>query len=355
MMWRTYIFRIFKWLAAIAFALFIGVLAVFYVFKEDIEAYAIKAVNDQLKVSFTVKDFDVTWWKSFPNFTFQLNDVIVSESEKVFNKPLCEAAEISLVFNIWDIIHGRFLISKIKSYDLFLRIGFNAASKGNFDIIKSKNDSTSSSASFDLRKILLTKTIFLYKDVASKNLSSLSLSNTSLSLNKKNEILDLIIDTKGAINFSIFKKDTFIANQKLKIKSSLSISENINVHSLAIFIADSKLNISGDIFKINTKPTLSLKVQSENLELHQLFSFIPNRNFDKSNYETKGTLDADGIISGTLDNLKANINFNITNGSLQEKSYNIGLEKIEFVANLNYGDKEFLNIKKFNALHLKQH
>ena len=106
--------RIAKWVLGILVLIPIIVVILFYVFKKDIEQYGINAINNEITAPFKVGSYDATVWKTFPNFSFTVYNIEIEESTPVFKKPLVNAKEVLLVFNIWKVVRGEFEISKIK-------------------------------------------------------------------------------------------------------------------------------------------------------------------------------------------------------------------------------------------------
>jgi len=339
--------RIIKWVLGIALLIPLVVVTLFFVFKKDIEAYGIKAINEELTVPFTVESYDATLWKTFPNFAFTVYELKIEESAPIFKKPLAEAKEVSLVFNIVQVIRGNFTISKVKAVELIARVG--SAKKNNYDILKSTQKEDTSNQAFQVEDISLVRSKITYWNKSAKLKIKVNANDLQAALSIRKEIQEYDIDLNGRLVHYVHKKDTTIQDKPVDLKTTFTINDDLTFKSINLGIAKSEIVGKGTFYSVAKNPQMELDFKSKNLTLVQLIPWIPSSAFNPNKYKSTGVINASGAIKGPLNNLNGLIEFSIQKGSLTQLDYDVPLKNINTQGSLSFGKREELTVKQFSA------
>lgn|GEM_PF-5934862 len=344
------ILKILKWIAIALIGFVFTVVLLFFIFRKDIEKYAIKTVNEEITVPFTVKSFDVVWWKTFPNLSFQINDLAIEESTPIFRKPLCTAHEVLLVFNIWDLVNGKIIIKKIKVNGLNAKLGIKDSKTNNFDILKkAEKDEPKNAAIISLKKISVknSEIQFRHLPTAQNFVIGINSSSTDLDIAEKN--IDLNVSLDGTCNKYIRKTDTLISEKSIELDCKMSINDNLLFKNISLKIEKSLIEASGSINDFNNKQQTNIAFNTKNLTLDQIFPWIPSNSFDQNAFKSKGVIDAKGKIHGNLDNLSGEIFCLLRKGSVENKQYDVVVKDIDLETTISFGNNEAIILKRLSG------
>jgi hypothetical protein len=339
--------HILKWLLGTAVLIPVVVVILFYVFKKDIEAYGIKAVNNELSVPFSVKSYHANLWKTFPDFAFTVYDIKIEESYPIYNQPFAEAKEVSLVFNIFSVLNGNFTVKKVNADGLIARIG--TAEQNNYEIFKSA-DSADESSSFHLEDALVSDGDISYwnKDRKLKIRLKTNQIQAALSIGETTSKYD--IELTGKLVHYINKRDTTISNKKATLKTNFIVNEDLKFNMIDLVLEQSEVIGQGNFYSFTKdNPTMDLDFKSKDLTLVQLIPWLPAGSFDPNEYKSSGVVNAHGTVKGPLDNLNGLIEFDIKHGSLTQQTFDVELKEIITSGKLQFGKKEELVIHQFSA------
>jgi len=331
-------------------AFVLSVILLFFIFRKDIERYAIKTVNEEIAVPFTVKSFNVVWWKTFPNLSFQINDLAIEESTPIFRKPLCTAKEVLLVFNIWDLVNGKIIIKKIKIDGLTAKLGIKDSKTNNFDILKKKDkNEPKKEENLSLKNIKIKNSEIQFKHIpAAQNIIiGINSSSTDIDITSKN--IDLNVSLDGTCNKYIIKTDTLISQKTIDLECKMSVNDNLTFKKVSLKIEKSLIEASGSINDFDNKQLTNISFKTKDLSLDQIFPWIPSKSFDQDAFKSKGIIDAKGKINGSLDNLNGEISCVLRKGSVENKQYDVVLKDIDLETTISFGNKEEIILKRLSA------
>jgi hypothetical protein len=320
-------------------------ISLFFVFKKDIEKLGIKTINEQITVPFKVSDYKVSLWKTFPNLSFTVFDLEIEESEEVFKRPLFEAKEVHLVFNIWKVIGGEFEIQKLKVSTATARIATGKIE--NFNILPSKEKQDSSA--FNLESLEIANLSFLY----AHNKHQLSIQG------KENDLLASIemngdeqkyfIEIDGFLDHYTQNKDTLIAQKELVLETDFDINKGLFFNQIESRIGLVSLEGNGQVLYQEKDPNISFSIKSKNLSITDILPWIPKSSFDAQTNKSSGTINAQASISGTASKPNGNINFSLKDGTFSRTDYPVKLANINTKGQIFFGNKEEVKIPSLTA------
>jgi hypothetical protein len=105
------------YLSLLAFLpLILGISSIWIVYHNQnvLTQRAISAINEQFVGELTIQDSYVSPFANFPYISIDLKGIKFYESKAVDSKPIYEAEDFYVGFNIWDIIIGNYSVKKLK-------------------------------------------------------------------------------------------------------------------------------------------------------------------------------------------------------------------------------------------------
>ena len=112
-----------------------------FVFKKKIEEKVKSEINTSVNAVVTWSSFDLTLIRTFPDLTFELNDLAISGINEFKNDTLAQMENLKIGINLWDVISGsRIKINSIELIRPVINVIVLKDGKANYDIVKSDSD-----------------------------------------------------------------------------------------------------------------------------------------------------------------------------------------------------------------------
>lgn len=337
--------KLLKWVILTITITALLMIGLFLIFKKDIQQYGIKAINSQITVPFSVSDYEVTLWKTFPNLSFTVYDLKIEESTPVFKSHLLEANEVSLVFNIIKVIQGEFEIQKIKADEAMLRL--STGERENFNILNTKESQDSSA--FNIEDLEINSINFQYRH----NDEQLSIAGTDNQLQASillgNDIQEYIVNLEGNLDYYAQQGDTLIHSKSTDIATNFSLDNQLEFKQIQAQIGSVSLEGNGKIKLDVEDPSLAFQIKSKNLDVADVLPWVSSEDFNVNEHLCAGEINASANISGTVDNPKGLVKFNLEQGSYSRQGIDAQLERINTQGTIEFGKNENLKIPSFNA------
>ena len=150
----------------------IGVLLVLlgsgvYFFQDKIIQATVGQLNQYLTTKIEVDPkIEVSIFEKFPHLSIQFKNVKIYEHPSVGKAQLAHAEKLFFAFDIYNLIHSKYLIDEVYMENGYINIKVDSLGKVNYNIIKT--DSTASAGttvSFELQKIALTNVAISYHNI----------------------------------------------------------------------------------------------------------------------------------------------------------------------------------------------
>ena len=141
------ILKLFKRIVFIILILFIiiagGLFLIATYYADETEQLIVSEINKTLSIEISVKDVELSLFSNFPNASLDFTELQTKEQAGSNSKSLLNAKEVSLLFNVYDIIIGNYKIERILLKNAFLNIIVHEDGTNDL-MIRRKNGSTES-------------------------------------------------------------------------------------------------------------------------------------------------------------------------------------------------------------------
>lgn len=192
----------------VLFVLVIGALvAIPFIFKDEINVLLKEQINNELKVSVDYSDYDLTLLSSFPDFKFLLNDLVVIGQDKFEGDTLAIMKEMNFNLDAMKMYQDQELkIHSVFINELNLKMYVLADSTSSYDVLKEKpatettNIDTSSESLINMNfesLIVENSNIWYQNDLTNQILVVKSL-NIDAGADYKDEKADIVGNTQIA-------------------------------------------------------------------------------------------------------------------------------------------------------------
>jgi hypothetical protein len=263
----------------------------------------IDELNARLQVKVEIYSLDIFLWSNFPNIGLRATGIQVKESLPFYRLNAIEADELSVVFNIWDVINDGAVIEKIKLSGAKVRL-YRGKHGINFDFFK-PNTSDSSDLDLELKQIQLINSQIWYIDEVEQN--SANFESEKLIASGKFGEEKYRLSLKGDALFDHLKLNgnTLFMGKHLNTDSDLEVDNKVNsyhINKCLVSLGDLELDVKGDILMTSNAPDLDLQFDGKNLDLNSVLSVLPNKSFAGFKHEsTSGKIFLKGKVKGKID------------------------------------------------------
>ncbi len=250
----------------------------------------------------------LSFFKHFPALTLTLYDFRLKGSEPFEKEALIEADEIALGVDLSTVVSSRIKIDKIFLTGAFINIQVDTGGHANYNVYRSEpaaastSSADSSSASLQIKKILIEKSRLVYNDRSLPMLINArglyykgngDLSKAIFDLNSHTEI--------DSVDFYYNRQAYFVSK-----KVNADLVTRINTHSLSLLFDKNSLTINqlpviwnGRFDFLKDGYDMDFKLGSAGSDLQDIFTALPPGTLDwLSKTNLKGTGDIDASLKG---------------------------------------------------------
>jgi len=289
------------WILALVVPLF---LCGSWLLAKKVRATLLEELNARLQVKVEIYSLDIFLWSNFPNIGLRATGIQVKESLPFYKINAIEADELSVVFNIWDVIQKGAVIEKIKLSGAKVRL-YKGIHGINYDFFK-PNTSDSSDLNLELKQIQLVNSQIWYIDEVEQN--SANFESEKLIASGKFGEEKYRLSLKGDALFDHLKLNgnTLFMGKHLYTDSDLEVNNKVNsyhINKCLLSLGDLELDVKGDVLMTSNAPDLDLQLDGKNLDLNSILSLLPNKSFAGLKHEaTRGKIYLKGKVKGKIDN-----------------------------------------------------
>lgn len=359
-----------KWLKRIV--TFIGILfgsivlfllAVAYLYGDEIKQYAVDQLNKKLNVKVSVEDIEFTVFEQFPQASLKFHNTFINDRNSENEKDtLFYAENIYFNFNFWSILDGEYIVKKVKCENSFINLGVNIKGQENYSILK--EDSTAqedNKFSFELKNVEFEKLRLNYNNDYNNQYYSIHTDELYFSGDFSASTYDL--EAQSSLHIDQVKIDeiNYLDGKDAELAINIQVNNDSNTFSIAdgsLKVAEAKFQVNGLVKNdsITQGSKVDFDITTNNMGFADLFSLLPQ---DYSNvlnaYEADGLIRFNASIEGEISKTtqpKVLAEFFIENGSMTEKTTKEILSNItlngEFISQNKKG-KSALNINHLTA------
>jgi len=323
--------KVLKISAIVIVVLVAALFALPFLFKDQIKAKIVEAINESVdaKVSFT--DADLSLFKNFPNATVGIEKLVIINKAPFEGDTLVSLGELNLKMSVKELFKGKdepLNIQGISSTNGLVNIIFNKDGVGNFDIAlkdkkEDKKDEASKPLSLKIQNYKIENFTFRYIDQGSKIkmvIDSLNHEGTGDFTNSK---LDLNTKTTAKVSLDMDKMN-YMKNVKLTLDAILGIDLDKSKYTFKenkALINQLPLEFDGFIQMAENKQIYDLKFKTPTSSFTNFLGLIPSAySSSLDGVKTTGDFTVKGFAKGELTETtvpKFNVEIASNNASFQ--------------------------------------
>ena len=241
--------KVVKWIGLSFVGLFLILLILPYFFKNEIKELLLKEVNKTLNAELSMGDFDLTFIRTFPNMTIELNDTKVVGTGDFKGVELANIKQFSAHVGFWSVVSGEQVeIDEIHLVEPSFDVRILKDGKANYDIVKPDSLKTPeeisepSSFKLSLKKYTITNAMVKYDDKSSNMFAQIDQLNHEGAGDLTAETVDF--QTKTTMEKLSFKMDGINYLSEVKTEAIANLLMEMNDQS-------SKFTLKENTFKLN--------------------------------------------------------------------------------------------------------
>ncbi|TXI80792.1 MAG: AsmA family protein, partial [Crocinitomicaceae bacterium] len=222
------------------FVLLIGaIVAVPFLFKDEINAALKEEINKNLNAKVDYGSFDLSLLRSFPNFSFSIDDVSVAGIGEFKGDTLAYIKNFRFTLDIMTVINKekykilQVILTEPKIHALVTKDG-----KANWDIAKPSTDKTTTSSessnfAFQINKYAIEKGDIVYEDLKGKTYASVQDLDFSGSGDVTTDVYDFITKTEIASLTYRSGAVAYLSAAKIKADNTVKIDQKNSKYTFA--------------------------------------------------------------------------------------------------------------------------
>ncbi len=331
------------------------------VYEDEVKLAVIDELNKHLnaEVKIDPANIDLTVIKTFPNAAIEFKDAMAYEAlQKKERDTLFTAGLIALRFNLMDLFHKNYHITRIDIKDGEVNLKVDKNGKENYVFWKSTKDTTGTSpVEFKLEAVFLQNLYVKYRNRKElvKVMARVKETTISGAFKDVNYLLsgsgDVFID-ELAVN-----KHSFLNNKTVHYAIDADVKENrYTLKTATININRLELGAEGYVEKADTAWIADLDLKGKNIDIRSALSLLPESQQQKiKDYGSDGTFYAEGKLKGNLSDIQSlsiDAKFGVQNASISHASSDVKLTQVnlEGAYAKKKGSPEKLELKNVSAL-----
>ncbi len=331
-------------------------------FEKRIKELFIKELNKGLATEITIKqeDINLSLLKNFPEASVVFNNIGIRESVPNSKKNFLEAKEISLLFNVMNILRGNYNIKNIIVTDGYCHLITDKKGAVNYKFWKESADTTSEAFSVNLEKVDFSNIDFQYLDFKNNQDISLVLHDCKMVGNFSSD--NYILEVNGDLLSKRIKVggSNYLVNKETLLDTKMTVDVKNDTYTFQegkVVIDNNTFALNGSI-KLSGEDYYDLAVLGEKINLEGLLLLLPGSVSSNLNVlKSKGNINFSTTIKGNYTKTKTpaiNIKFDVKNGSLAHNKFGGELKSINFTGTYSNGEQHngstsYILVKDFSA------
>ena len=332
--------------AVIILLLIVAVVSIPFLFKDKINARVKEEINNQLNAKADYGDFSLSLIRSFPNFSFSINDLSVVGIDSFKGDTLVYVKNFNFTVDIMTVIKGeKYKILALNLTDLTANAIVDYNGKANWDIMKKKAGADkaapaeSSNFALEIKKYKIENGNIVYDDRQGNSYAQIR----DLDFEGSGDVTEALYDfvTKTSIAELTYRSGAvaYLSKGKLSADMALTIDNANSKYTFkenTINLNDLGLHFDGFVQTKTDATNLDVKFKSNKTEFKSILSLIPavyKKDFDK--VKTSGSLALEGMVKGEMkgESYPAfNLDLKVNNGMFQYPDLPVAVKNIAIAA-----------------------
>ena len=296
-------------IAGIAFITLILLLLILpFFFKGALVKKANEAANNSLNAKFEVKDFSLSLFRSFPDFSLGINGLSLRGIDAFAKDTLASIPDIYVTVDLFSVFKGNsYEVKAITLKDPHFLLKALKDGRVNWDIMKPSTDSTKSNPStskfkLTLKSLKIINGKFTYDDEGLKMMMKLDGVNNALKGDLAAEFTSLSTRTDIDALTVVYDGVTYFNNTKAELNSDLDAdlkNMKFTLKTGDILLNTLPLKLTGWFAMPAKGYDMDLKFSAPNSDFRNFLSLIPaiySKNF--KDLKSSGSLAINGFVKG---------------------------------------------------------
>jgi hypothetical protein len=343
------LYKIFKILAIFVLSILIILFTAARLMEDKVADVILKSLNNNVSTKLHIGAFRLSFLSKFPKASLELRNVLVSSSANfnaaqftgISTDTLLAAKNVSVEFNITDIIRGNYTIERIRAKTGKANFLTDTTGMINY-VVKVRNDKAGpSSFIIDLKNIYVSDIKCYYNNLATK-LIIFGVVNKGV-LKSKIQADNLRFIARGKLQIDS------LSLYDVKITKTIESDADIDLDKTKIGITFRKSNFKIDNYDFGVEGLISadniydLRVTGHNIDISKIRKYVPDKYFRMvSEYDPRGIMVIDSRIKGLMtrtSNPHADINFRLEKGHVTYGKSNLSINNFSFSGTYSNGPK----------------
>jgi vacuolar-type H+-ATPase subunit H len=313
---KSLVGRILKWFGIILLVLLVLIISAPFLFKNQIVQFVKDTANKELNAKVNFGDFDLSLFRSFPDFSLSVDNVSIANIGEFEGDTLLAAKNLSIGLNLMSVIKGdKYEINEISLDQPRIEAIVLKNGKANWDITKPSADTTKETPAADskpfkmgLKKFEIKNGHIVYDDA---------------SLGFKTELVGMNYNLKGDFSEDIFDIETLLEVDKMsmayggisymnKVKTRVKAGINANMPQFKFILKENEfslneltLGLDGSFAMPKDDMDMDLTFKANQTEFKNILSLIPGvYTADFKDVKTAGKLTLNGFVKGIYNDKK---------------------------------------------------
>ncbi len=347
--------------------LFIGALvAIPFLFKDEILEGVKKLTNENLNAKVDFSSVDISLLRSFPSVSIGLNDYSVTGIEDFEGVKLAAGESFSITVDFWSAYNFGKVPLEIKSVTLDkpeINVIVLSNGKANYDIAKPSTDTTTTATAFQikLQEYAINGGNITYDDRQGGTYLKLTDFNHSGEGDFTQDVFDLTTKTSIGEMTAESGGVGYLKKAKVKLDAGFNIDMPNSKYTLKendLRINDLQLKADGWLAMPGEDIDMDLTFSAPQSDFKSLLSMIPNAyTAGYDNVKASGTFKLDGMVKGKYSAKPEaypafNINLEVNNADVKYPDLPLGISNINTKVKVNSPgsnlDQMLVDVSKFS-------
>ncbi|CAN5841785.1 hypothetical protein BH11BAC7_BH11BAC7_01210 [soil metagenome] len=330
--WWKRLLRIFLWMGSIFILLLVALVALTYIYQDEVKGYVIDEVNKRVNTPIHVlpEDIDITIIKTFPDVAVVFKNISALDATASAKRDtLLKAESISLGFNIMDLFHGNYSIHQIQMENGQINVRLDEKGKDNYHFLKeteATSETDTSHVDFELDEISLTNVMCSYSDKKADAFYQADFHSLTFTGDFGKDKYDFGTEADFIVEKIVLGKSTYFKKDPGSIDLVIAIDNSTGQYQISkgkLKVAKLGLDVTGNFSEQNKNYLLDLIVKGDDIDLSAALSLLPSSYAsDIADFKSTGEFYIDGTIKGLLgDSATPDVltKFGIQSGTFERK------------------------------------
>ncbi len=317
------------------------------VYREKIGKKIIYEINQSITSELSVEDFELSFFRSFPNLGADLKGVVLKDNKEGI---LLEAKVLSVRIGLFGLIKGDISAKSILVEDGAVTIEISKSGRANYDIfVESEEEGSSgqSSSEISIKKAILRDMEFIYSDASQKQDMMFTVREMVLAGEFSNRQFSLKTNADIVSNFVELDEYRYLSGKSIAYDARVFVDLEQSLYRME----DVRLELESNIFdvkgSIQQKPKATeydLKFTGKDVSLASMSEMLPPEYLRQlGNLKSRGEVLVNATVKGESSkrkNPKIIADLSLEGGRVRTEKMEGKLKDVSFKCHFDNGKKQ---------------